>query len=148
MNLPGVACFQCDRIYDDLPDHIRADGYAAQEAILSHWVAHAVDDAKIRVAVLDTQIRPHHAQATLARLGIAAHRIVLVECEQQERNERLRGVRGQPELASTQMECWAAYLRGQADAMGLEIINTSLTSISAAAARLREFVGALNDTPS
>ena len=33
--------------------------------------------------------------------------------------------RGQPELANPRMDCWAAYLRGQADALKLSIIDTS-----------------------
>ena len=33
--------------------------------------------------------------------------------------------RRQPELANPQMDCWAAYLRGQADALNLSIIDTS-----------------------
>jgi len=37
--------------------------------------------------------------------------------------------RGQPELANPRMDCWAAYLRGQADALSLSIIDTSNDSI-------------------
>jgi hypothetical protein len=48
-----------------------------------------------------------------------------VNCDHDERNERLRGPRGQPELACARMDCWAAYLRGQADALGLPIIDSS-----------------------
>ena len=45
------------------------------------------------------------------------------------RNERLHIDRSQPELANAQMDCWAAYLRGQADALNLTIIDTSNDSI-------------------
>jgi hypothetical protein len=51
----GVACFNCDLIYDNLPDEVREDGTAAQDAILSHWVTHVLSDNKIELAVLDTQ---------------------------------------------------------------------------------------------
>jgi hypothetical protein len=52
-------------------------------------------------------------------------RFAPVECEQDEREARLRGPRAQPELVYPQMENWAAYLRGQADALGLDRIDTS-----------------------
>ncbi len=58
MEPPRVACFQCDTIYDGLPDEVRADGEVAQDAILDHWVTHALDLPGIELAVLETQIRP------------------------------------------------------------------------------------------
>jgi hypothetical protein len=88
-------------------------------------VKHALDQPKIDLAVLDTQIRPHKALAMPQCLGVAVHQVVLVECEQAEREARLCGPRAQPELANPKMECWAAYKRGQADALALDIINTS-----------------------
>ena len=139
----GVACFNCDLIYDNLPDEVREDGTAAQDAILSHWVAHVLSDNRIELAVLDTQIRPHRARALLSRLGITTNQIVLVECEQEEKNERLRGPRGQAKLVNAQMENWAAYLRGQADAQGLESIDTSRAAATDSVARLRELVDTL-----
>jgi predicted ATPase len=89
----GVACFNCDVIYDKLPDEVRADGIMAQDAILSHWVKHVLSENGIEVAVMDTQIRPHRARALLSRLGVTRSQIVLAECRQEERNERLRGPR-------------------------------------------------------
>ena len=71
---------------------------------------------------------------------------MLVECRHEERNERLRGPRAQPELANAQMESWAAYLRGQADALGLERIDTSSTPLADSVARLRELVHTLGAT--
>jgi energy-coupling factor transporter ATP-binding protein EcfA2 len=143
MEMPAVACFQCDTIYHSLPEEVRADGEAAQDALLDHWAKHALERPGIELAVLETQIRPHKAQAMLRRLGVAVQQVVLVECEQTEREARLRGPRTQPELANPQMENWAAYLRGQADALGLEIINTSDMPIAAVAARLRCIVESL-----
>jgi dephospho-CoA kinase len=136
MQVSGIACFNCDVIYHDLPEEIRKDGLIAQDAILSHWVSHVLDHNEIEVAVLDTQIRPHRARALLSKRELATTQIVLVECEQYERTMRLHGPRGQPELDTTQMENWAAYLRGQADALGLESINTSGVDSSASVAQL------------
>lgn len=139
----GVACFNCDVIYNDLPDEVRADGIMAQDAILYHWVTQVLNEDGIDVAVMDTQIRPHRARALLSKLGITRSQIVLVECRQEERNKRLRGPRAQAELANAQMENWAAYLSGQTDALGLERIDTSGAAVSDSVARLRELVETL-----
>lgn len=137
MEIPGVACLACDSVYGELPDDVRADGEAAQDAILEHCVKGALGQTGLKVAVLDTQIRPQRALALLRRLGIAVRRVVLIECEQAEREARLCGPRAQPELADPQMEHWAAYLRGQADALELDRIDTTREAIHASAARLR-----------
>jgi predicted kinase len=145
IEIPGVACFPCDSVYRELLADVRADGEAVQDAILEHWVRQALAQSGLKVAVLDTQIRPQKALALLRRLGIAVHRIVLVECEQAEREARLRGPRAQPELVDPQMEHWAAYLRGQADALGLDRIDTTHESIVASSARLRALVESLSE---
>ena len=82
-------------------------------------------ETEIELAVLDTQIRPHRAMEVLSEAAIDYTQIVLVDCDPLKRNERLHIERGQPELANPQMDCWAAYLRGQADALKLSIIDTS-----------------------
>lgn len=144
LETPGVACFRCDVIYQELSAEVRSDGEVAQDAILEHWVKHVLSEPVIELAVLDTQIRPHKAIALLRRLGIAWSQVVLVECERGEREARLCGPRGQPELANPQMECWAAYLRGQADALGLDSIVTSGDAAAArSSARLGEMVKSL-----
>ena len=59
---------------------------------------------------------------------ISHSQIVLVDCDTTIRNGRLVRERNQPELANPQMDCWAAYMRGQADALFLPIIDTSNAS--------------------
>lgn len=48
----------------------------------------------------------------------------LLECSASVRAFRLTELRQQPELAYARMERWAVYLRDQADAMGLPVIQT------------------------
>jgi dephospho-CoA kinase len=136
--LPGVECINCDRVKlepagSDPSDH--------QAAILQHWLFEVQrPDKKIRLAVLDTQIRPHRAIEVLAREGIINSAVVLVDCEPRKRNERLHSERRQPELSNHRMDCWAAYLRGQADALGLAIIDTSEDSVDTSLEHLKELV--------
>jgi dephospho-CoA kinase len=131
LSIPGIECINCDRVKVEVPE--TADPSDLQAAILRHWISElSRADRKGRktdLAVLDTQIRPHRAIEVLIRAGIHHREIVLVDCDPVKRNARLRGARMQPELASAQMDCWAAYLRGQADALNLPIIDTSEDSI-------------------
>ena len=125
--IPGVEGINCDRV------KIEADETAGvsdpQVDRLRYWISQlSKPETRIDLAVLDTQIRPHLAQAVLNQAEIVTQ-IVLVDCDPVKRNERLHMDRGQPELANPQMDCWAAYLRGQADALNLSIIDTSTDSI-------------------
>jgi energy-coupling factor transporter ATP-binding protein EcfA2 len=120
--IPGVTGINCDRVKIDE----RPGSTDPQADILRHWILHlSQPKTGIELAVLDTQIRPHRALEVLSHAAIDYAQIVLVDCDPVKRNERLHMGRGQPELANPRMDCWAAYLRGQADALKLSIIDTS-----------------------
>ena len=122
--IPGVKGFNCDRVKIE-SDEI-AGSTDRQADILRYWISHLSQaETGIELAVLDTQIRPHRALEVLSQAAVDYAQIVLVDCDQAKRNERLHTDRGQPELANPRMDCWAAYLRGQADALRLSIIDTS-----------------------
>jgi len=57
--------------------------------------------------------------------------MVLLDCAPAVRHARLVGPRGQPELSNSRMDCWAAYLRGQADALNLPVIDTTSLELDA-----------------
>jgi hypothetical protein len=61
---------------------------------------------------------------------------VLLDCSPEVRTLRLTGARQQPELATERMNNWAAYLRGQADALHLDVIDTTSVTIDEVAVRL------------
>ena len=139
LEIPGVKGFNCDRV------NIESDGMAAstdrQADILRYWISHlSRPETGIELAVLDTQIRPHRALEVLSQAAISDAQIVLVDCDPEKRNERLHMDRGQPELANARMDCWAAYLRGQADALRLSIIDTSDDSIDKSLVELESLV--------
>ena len=122
--IPGVKGFNCDRVKVEIDE--TADPADRQADILRYWIAHlSQPETEIELAVLDTQIRPHRALEVLSEAAVDYAQIVLVDCDPVKRNERLHLDRGQPELANARMDCWAAYLRGQADALELSIIDTS-----------------------
>ena len=125
--LEGVGVYAFDSVgVPELDEMIACHGSpgAWQRDTLNAWVRQlAANPDGHRVSVLDGQVRPSDARRALAAHGVGG-RIVLVDCEVPERTERLVG-RGQPELATPEMNRWAAYLRGQADALELAIIDTT-----------------------
>ncbi len=126
--LPGVECFYFDSVGVPSPEQMVAEygsGEQWQAAMTRHWLERLRDlPPTVRLAILDGQVRPSVVNATGAELGLAPT-VVLLDCDASTRVERLRGPRNQPELATEQMERWAAYLRGQADALNLPVIDTS-----------------------
>lgn len=136
--IPGVEGINCDRVKVEVNG---TSGSEQQADILRFWLSHlAQPETKIELAVLDTQIRPHRALEVLSEAGIDCSQIVLVDCHPVKRNERLHMERNQPELANPQMDCWAAYLRGQADALKLSIIDTSDVTIDKSVMELESIV--------
>lgn len=137
--IPGVKGINCDRVKIEVNE--AASPADRQAEVLRYWISYfRQPETEIELAVLDTQIRPHIAQAVLDQAAIPHTRIVLVDCDLEKRHERLRVERGQPELVNHQMDCWAAYLRGQADALKLSIIFTAENPIEKSLAELELLV--------
>lgn len=127
-SLPNVRCFYFDQIGIPSMQQMQRDfgsPEAWQAAATKEWITRLAAQAVGNlVCVLDGQTRPSFVRAAVSELGNASARITLVECSPAVRRARLQ-LRGQPELATQDMENWAIYLRGQADALELPIINTS-----------------------
>ena len=133
--IPGIRCHYFDSIgvpsVEEMTREFGSPG-AWQEAMTLQWIARlGQPDDGVRMAILDGQVRPSFVRAAMAASGVAGQ-IILIDCSHEVREERLRGPRAQPDLASRDMAAWAAYLRGQADALGLPIVDTTSTSIEAA----------------
>ena len=129
--VPGVHCFHFDSIGVPGPAEMIRDygsGEAWQAAATMRWVDRLLSEP-VEIAVLDGQVRPSVVRAALQRAGSPPARIVLLDCTPEERERRLAGPRNQPELAGARMDAWAAYLRGQADALELPVIDTTSSSI-------------------
>ena len=133
--LSGVRCHEFDAIGIPSDDEMQArfgGGEAFQAWALDEWMRRlARNDDGARVAVLDAQVRPRAALDAFARHGITRGAVVLVDCAMDERNARLRGPRAQPELANARMDGWAAYLRGQADALDVPVLDTTDADVAA-----------------
>lgn len=149
LGITGVEAINCDRVKLEVDEG--EDSNDVQAKTLRYWISRLKEDeSNVQLAVLDTQIRPHRALDVLNHAGIKNAEIVLVDCDPVIRNERLHVDRRQPELAHTQMDCWAAYLRGQADALNLAIIDTTEgqvdKSLSVLEALVRDLLNRATDT--
>ena len=146
LGLEGVGCYHFDSIGVPTAEEMEtrfAGGDSWQAWALDQWVDRiARNEDRVRLAVLDGQVRPTAALEAGARHDLTTL-VVLIDCTTDVRNARLITQRGQPDLANSRMDMWAAYLRGQADALRLAIVDTSGMSIDASVAALRERTEAL-----
>lgn len=92
------------------------------------WIKKAVELDKANLVVMDGQARPSLIIEAADKAGFTALHITLIDCSHAERRRRLLEERKQPELDQLDVYAWAAYLRGQADALKLEVINTTSQS--------------------
>ena len=142
--LAGVRCFHFDSIGVPTPesmdkDHGGPDQWQAQAT--TQWLTLlAALDGDVRVAVLDAQTRPSTVLGSPgARPSWNAH-VVLLHCSRDVRAARLSGPRAQPELANARMDSWATYLREEADALGVRVLDTTALTVAAAARELETIV--------
>ena len=143
-----MSCFYFDSIGVPSPEARERD-YGGGE----RWQAHATTvrvsrlqalDDDVRVAILDGQTGPSFVFDAARAAASSRLHVVLLDCSPDVRAQRLCGPRGQPELANEQMTNWAAYLRGQADALRLPIVDTSRLSIAEVADEMESFVRSLS----
>lgn len=143
--LPGVRCFYFDSIGVPGAEAMAREFGSAdawQAAATSTWIER-LNGEPGEVMVLDGQTRPSFVRAALRRVGAHCAQIVLLDCTPVERQRRLAGPRTQPELATAAMDSWAAYLRGQADALGLPVLDTTDCDVSSIVDALAREVEAL-----
>jgi hypothetical protein len=146
-SLPGVRCHQFDDIGVPSIDVMTRD-CGSVEAWQAHatrrWVEKlAAETQEPIVHVLEGQTRASMIRDALEACAAVVTQIVFLNCDTGVRNDRLRGPRGRPDLVTHQMDCWAAYLCGQAHALRLPIVDTTHLTIEDVADALVPHVEAL-----
>ena len=125
----------------DVMERDYGGGEQWQASATSEWLARLGSlPEDVRVAVLDGQTRPSFVFDAAARGAPRSVNVVLLDCAVATRDARLRGPRQQPELATARMDSWAAYLRGQADALHLVVIDTTTLTVAEAADELEVLI--------
>lgn len=136
---PGLLSYHFDDLgVPSLEEMIAQQGSAEQWQAYNAqcWMEKVARLENAGLVVLDGQVRPTVILDAAGRVGLSALHISLIECSHDERRRRLIEERAQPELDRLDMYAWAAYLRGQADALKLEIIDTTAISLPDAIHRL------------
>jgi RNase adaptor protein for sRNA GlmZ degradation len=143
-HVPGTRCFFFDSIGIPSIEVMERDfggGEQWQAFATAEWLSRlSALPEDVRVAVLDGQTRPSFVFDAAASAPRRSVHVVLLDCSPDVRTMRLTGARRQPELASERMNNWAAYLRGQADALHLDVIDTTSLTVTEVAARLETLV--------
>src|SRR5262249_37180408 len=131
--LSGVCCYYFDAGGVPPAAHHGFGGPEGWQAVTTkEWIGRlAADPDGAEVYVLDGQTRPSFVGSAVEGTNSALVRILLLDCAPDVRHARLVGPRKQPELSNSRMNCWAAYLRGQADALNLPVIDTSDLEVDA-----------------
>jgi adenylate kinase family enzyme len=108
-------------------------GEAWQQAMTARWMMDIQARIPRRQSLLfEGQIRPSYLPAAVAELGCDSH-VVLVDCSDEVRRQRLTFDRRQPELASERMMRWAAVMRAEAEALGFARLDTTFLQVADAA---------------
>jgi hypothetical protein len=133
--LPGVRCYYFDSVGVPTREEMDRDfggGESWQALTTQRWLTRFASDPDIAdVYVLDGQTRPSFVRRAAEQACIGVARVVLLDCAPPVRHTRLVELRGQPELSNSRMDSWAAYLRGQADAFDLPVVDTTRLGIDA-----------------
>jgi len=152
--LPGVRCYHFDAI--GVPSLARmvaefGSPQAWQVTTTHQWIGSlAANPQQHRVAILEGQVRPSVVRDAFASHGVTRSGILLLDCAPEVRQARLpRESRGGDPAGRTApaMHTWAAYLRGQADALGLPVLDTTELSVEQAADRVVSLALSLLEPP-
>lgn len=147
--IQGVQCFHFDSIGVPSPAEMQREhgsGEGWQAWATAEWIARLDSlPLSVGVAVLDGQTRPQFVFDAARRTSRRRTHVVLFDCASDVRDTRLCGPRQQPELANERMDRWAAYLRGEAEALGLPIVDTSSMSLLESTHCLERIVRGLLD---
>jgi predicted kinase len=83
-----------------------------------------------RSVLFEGQMRIAFIKEALAASRITDAHIILVECDDCTRDERLMSYRMQPELANESMKGWSRYLHDEAVGSGIEVLDTGTRTLA------------------
>lgn len=108
-----------------------------QEKSTYRWIEHSlINYSDKSVVVIDSQSNLQFVHDALKHYQVQRGKIMLVHCNQEQREQRLAQEREQPELITRKMQKWADFLHQQALKLGIPILDTSITSLQESIAYL------------
>jgi hypothetical protein len=114
-----------------------------QKAKTFEWIERIRDEflSKGKSVLFDGQMRISFILEACKAAGIINYEVVLVDCDDSSRESRLRLDRRQPELATERMMNWARFLRNEALAADVLILDTSEHSIESCMSQILTLLG-------
>jgi adenylate kinase family enzyme len=80
--------------------------------------------------LLEGQMRIAFIKEALAKNQISSAHVILLDCDDTTRAERLHVHRAQPDLANREMMNWARYLREEAEAPDVRVLDTGRLTVA------------------
>ena len=106
-------------------------GGAWQRAMTLQWMRRIRTILDLGTSVLlEGQMRIAFIREALAENQISSVHVILLDCNDTTRARRLRVHRSQPDLADRDMMNWARYLREEAHAADVRILDTGQLSLA------------------
>jgi hypothetical protein len=118
-------------------------GEGWQRATTLQWMERLANRPNRQTPILfEGQMRFAFVEEGLRLASIDSARIILVDCDDRVRSNRLNRERGQPDLANPTMMAWAEYLRREAEAGGYDILDTSALKLDQSVDRVCAYLSA------
>lgn len=139
---PGLKTFFFDRIgVPSEQERIErwGSGGGWQRAMTIEWARRMSGELAHSDVLLDGQTRPSFIAEACELNAIRSYRIILIDCSEDVRRERLLR-RGQPELANEQMMEWGRWLLRETSKIGGDVIRNDDLSIAETAAALEAII--------
>jgi adenylylsulfate kinase-like enzyme len=101
-----------------------------QEARTHEWISELSKMKDKALVILEGSYNPEFAKRACTLAGVENYVLVLVDCNDEVREKRLREDRKQPELADENMRGWARALRDKTRELGGEVLDTSRSELN------------------
>ena len=125
-------------------DQIRQFGSPSewQRATTQRWVSRMVREVEKQIIIIEGQVSLDFIYEAFEGEKFTNFAAILIDCDEDEMERRLKEERNQPELVNQAMRNWRRFLRRQAEQRGIPIVHNSDKSKENAA---EEVEGILND---
>lgn len=107
-----------------------------QRAMTRQWVSTMLHEPKESTVVFECHVNLDFIQEAFRLEKFSDFLIILIDCDEDEMERRLKSERKQPVLGNQQMRNWRKYLRQQAEMLPAPIVNTSHRTEERAVAEL------------
>jgi adenylate kinase family enzyme len=118
----------------------RKAGERWQESTTHEWVEKLASLPPKKFLILEGSFNPDFALAALRKRGIKNYLFICLHADQKVREERLISLRLQPELANTDMENFAQFLRKKTIEIGGFVVDSTPSDIRETAHKILELI--------